>query len=288
MGRTKATAMIVNFVGEGQHEEISTIMRETPFNLIADESTDISSKKSLAHISTQWQEDRLKIMDIFYDLVEVVETDSRTLYNHVTGCFERDKIPYKNQLIGYAADGANNMTGHDKSLSALLKRDVPSLLILKCTCHSIALCSSYACKHVPDNIEQLCREIYNYLSNSPMRTSRFEEIQVLLEYKPVKMLHPSATRWLSLEAVVRRLLDRYEALQIYFGLLVNAERNETVKVRFIFDMLNDPTTKLYLTFLSYVLGLVTSLTSFFKAKPPSFISYIRVCQGCSKQYSTTS
>ncbi|EDS35982.1 26S protease regulatory subunit 6a [Culex quinquefasciatus] len=64
----------------------------------------------------------------------------------------------------------------------------------------MALAASYACRNIPSNVEQMCRDVYSYLSASPLRTSRFDEIQVLLDYKPAKMLHPSATRWLSLEA----------------------------------------------------------------------------------------
>lgn len=112
------------------------------------------------------------------------------------------------------------MAGIDKSLGAFLKKDCPTLFTLKCVCHSMALCASYACKDIPDEIEQLCKDIYSHLNCSPLRNSKFAKIQTLLELKPLKMLHPSATRWLSLESVVKRILERYEALSIYFGFVL--------------------------------------------------------------------
>ncbi|XP_058827037.1 uncharacterized protein LOC131687020 [Topomyia yanbarensis] len=273
MGRTKATAIITNVLGEGQHDELSAHLKKTPFSLIADESTDLAAKKSLALIVRTffWRKAKLVVADCFYDLIQVIETDSRTLHTIVTDCFKRDHIDYQSNLLGYAADGANNMTGTEKSLATFLKKDCPSLFVLKCICHSMALCSSYACKHVPDRIEQVCRDIYNYLSCSPLRTSKFDDIQILLELKPMKMLHPSATRWLSLESVVQRILDRFEALKIYFGFLTNVDQVEKIKVVSIYETLNDPVTKLYLTFLAYILNLVNKLNKLFLSETPELL-----------------
>lgn len=271
LARTKASAIVVNVLGEGHHEDLSTHLRTTPFGLIADESTDIAGKKTLALIARThvWiNKDRFEIRDQFYDLIEVVETDADTLYDHVVRSFAADNIPYTEHLKAFAADGANNVTGKNKSLGAHLKRDCESLFQLKCTCHSMALAASYACRHIPSNVEQMCRDVYSYLSSSPLRTARFNEIQVLLEYKPAKMLHPSATRWLSLEAVVNRILDRYEPLQLYFKFLVNVDEVETPKVHSILETLENPTTKLYLVFLSYALSLVNKLNKLFQSETP--------------------
>lgn len=47
-------------------------------------------------------------------------------------------------MVGFAADWTNTMMGAKNSLqAALLKKDVPRLFIMKCVCHSLALCASY-------------------------------------------------------------------------------------------------------------------------------------------------
>ena len=117
VGRTKATCIIKNVLGEGQHEELATHLQVHPFSLMADESTDKSNKKTLALVVRTyfWIEEKLIVKDCFYDLIEVTETDSTTLYGEVKSSFESDNIPYQKNMIGYAADGANNMTGTGKS-----------------------------------------------------------------------------------------------------------------------------------------------------------------------------
>lgn len=102
------------------------------------------------------------------------------------------------------ADGANNMTGKNHSVAALLKKDCPYLVVLKCICHSFALCASYACEFLPSSVESTARDVYNY---SPKRIGEFQDILCLLGDKPVKLLQPSKTHWLSLEMVVKRLID---------------------------------------------------------------------------------
>ena len=107
------------------------------------------------------------------------------------------------------------MMGSHRSVMKLLKDDCPSLIVVKCTCHSLALCASYACEALPPYVEQSLRDIYSYVSHSPKRSAEFSTIEEILE-KPLKMLHPSQTRWLSLEAVVRRNLERLTELKIFF------------------------------------------------------------------------
>lgn len=65
-------------------------------------------------------------------------------------------------------------------------------------------------------IEGTARDIYNFIQNSPKRLNLFTDLQILLEYNPRKMLHPSQTRWLSLEATVNQLLSRIDVLKLFF------------------------------------------------------------------------
>lgn len=127
LGRTKVTSIISNVVGEGYHEELISILQTSKFSLIVDESTDKSSKKSLAMITRTyfWQGDSLTIKDCFYNLIEVVETDSRTLHALVTGSFNEDKVPYTKNMLGYGADGAKNMTGGKSVSSCFTENRLP-------------------------------------------------------------------------------------------------------------------------------------------------------------------
>ncbi|CAN7940093.1 unnamed protein product, partial [Ixodes hexagonus] len=74
--------------------------------------------------------------------------------------------------------------------------------------------------------------------------------------KPHKLLHPSQTRWLSLLAVVRRLLEQMPALKLFFG---QASCSNLRAAERINKLLSDPTTNLYLEFLEYALPIFDDL-----------------------------
>ena len=167
-------------------------------------------------------------------------------------------------MLGFAADGANTMLGTHNSLSSMLRNDVKGLFIQKCICHSFALCASYACLKLPRAIEDLARDVYNYFNSSPKRMGAQEDFQVFVRVRPHKLLHPSQTRWLSLEMVVSRLLEQYEALKLYFTGAVLSERLMACENNL--HMLNDPVTKLYLQFLEFVLPIFNSLNKLMQSE----------------------
>nr|XP_015839922.1 PREDICTED: uncharacterized protein LOC107398880 [Tribolium castaneum] len=99
--------------------------------------------------------------------------------------------------------------GAKTGVQARLKEALPNVFIMGCTCQSIHLCSSAASKKLPKSVEEFVRSIFNHFSNSSKRQESFEECQIFLEMKPHKMLKPSQTRWLSLQAVVDRILETW-------------------------------------------------------------------------------
>lgn len=86
---------------------------------------------------------------------------------------------------------------------------------MKCVCHSFHLCASCACKTLPRGVEDLARDVYNNFL-SPKQTSGYKVFQALADVQPHKLLHPSQTRWLSLQVVVTRLLEQMPALILFF------------------------------------------------------------------------
>lgn len=80
----------------------------------------------------------------------------------VTQFFISSHIPYKENMIGFGADGANSMLGAKNSLSTLLKKDIPGLFVMKCICHSFALCASCVCTTLPKYVEDLACDVFSY------------------------------------------------------------------------------------------------------------------------------
>lgn len=261
--RTKTTALVKNVIGLQQYEDVADLMRKNKFGICIDESTDISTTKNLS-IVVRIAIDG-KIRDLFFDLLKVELADAVTIYNRLVEMFEKSNINYKSNLIGFAADGAAVMTGKNHSVAKLLRNDCPNLVIIKCVCHSMALCASYACKKLPSVVEKMAKNIYNYIQNSPKRVSNFEKICTILESgKPKKILHPSQTRWLSLESVVNRLLEMYNELLAYFT--VTAKLDDADNGEIILEQLNDPVNNLYLKFLQFILPQINKINRLFQSE----------------------
>lgn len=190
-----------------------------------------------------------------------------SIYNILKDFFENANIDYKSNLVGIGADGAAVMTGVRHSVAILLKNDCKDLKKIKCACHSLALCSSYTCKHIPNDVEKCLKDIYSFLSRSSKRTSEFNKIQHILELKPLKMLHPSQTRWLSLEAIVKRILECLEPLKMYFATIEDTT-NDGPPDKGILEVLTKTTTEAYLKFLKFILAYINKLNRMFQSEEP--------------------
>lgn len=82
---------------------------------------------------------------------------------------------------------------------------------------------------------------------SSKRSAWFVQFQEFCSTHGHKLLHPSQARWLSLQLVVHRLLEQWDALKLYFNDKVLTERLTTVDL--IHSSLNDPLIRLIFLFL---------------------------------------
>ncbi|XP_072397957.1 zinc finger protein 862-like [Diabrotica undecimpunctata] len=263
-GRTKCSSLVKNVIGKRSEQEICEILNHAKFSLIIDESTDRSCTKHLCLVCRYRHNNR--IQDSFLALLPLKEAKAEDLYKEVTNFFNKKKIPYQRNLIGFASDGANVMVGKHNSVVSRLKADVPNVYVIKCICHSFHLCASYACLKLPRGIEDLARDIYTYFSNSPKRVETLKEFQHFCNVKIHKMLHPAQTRWLSVESVVSRILEQYGALILYF---TDASLNDrTLASENILIKLNDQFTKIYLEFLEFSLPFFTNLNRQMQSEKP--------------------
>ncbi|KAL0849463.1 hypothetical protein ABMA28_013746 [Loxostege sticticalis] len=261
-GRTKTTALIKSVTGKTAENYVIEQCRNRKFSLIVDESTDMGCIKHLCMVVRYYDE---KVTDTFLGLIPLQDATAQILYDHIVKFFADNEIPYRQNMIGFASDGANTMMGQHNSLASRFLTDIPHLYLVKCICHSFHLCASYACLKLAREPEDLIRDIYNYF-NSPKRSAQLKEFQEFMNLKPHKLLHPSQTRWLSVRAAVSRLLEQYQALILYFTDAAFTDRLRASDN--ILHMLKNPYNKLYLEFLEFSLKIFNDLNQLMQSERP--------------------
>lgn len=262
--RTKATAITTNVIGLHEFEDLIRRMKTQSFSILIDESTDKSSTKHLAVVSRMVHNPSFNVRDEFVKLIEVSDASAKGVYDAIIHFFNSHDIPYKQNLAGFASDGANVMFGSKHSVKSLLEHDVPHLFVIKCLCHSLALCASYACEKLPNDVENLVHEVYNYMKFSSKRQNHFQEFQEFLNIKPYKLLQPSQTRWLALQACVKRMVDIYKPIKLFFQVEYLLDNKATT----IYHKLNNPVNEFYLHFLNFILPVLTNINIEFQSQNP--------------------
>ncbi|XP_066983819.1 uncharacterized protein [Macrobrachium rosenbergii] len=247
-------------------------LQERKFSVMCDESTDIGSVKTSCVVVRFFYVDSLSVESKFWELYDVCNADDpesvergatgKSLYEGMMKTFKDHNVPIKN-MIGFGADGCSVMMGVNNSVSSHFRSDCPGLVVMKCICHSAHLCASQACRSLPRRCEDLAREVYNFFKCSSKRQSEYKQFQSFCDLKPHKVLHPSQTRWLSLVAVVQRLLEQWEALKLFFSEKWLTEK--LLAIELIINSLHDPFMKLYFMFLDWVLPNFTEFNKFFQS-----------------------
>ncbi|XP_008180143.1 uncharacterized protein LOC103308486 [Acyrthosiphon pisum] len=199
------------------------------------------------------------------ELIPLNATDCSAvkIYEAFKLCLNQKDIPLNN-ITGLACDGANVMVVNHNSFYSHLKTDVPSVILMKCICHSAALIASKACEQLPRSTEELLRGVESYVSGSAKRCAQLCEIQDYFNKERKIILKLANTRWLSMYQCVSRVLETWDILLHYFQLAVFEDKLKSAE--FILGELQNSYTKAYLLFLKYVLNCFNSFNALFQSR----------------------
>ncbi|KAI5693873.1 hypothetical protein M8J75_007087 [Diaphorina citri] len=133
---------------------------QNALNVLINESTDISSVKSLAIVVRYYDEELEYVNDAFLTSIDIKDASSQGLCDAIIQFFTSAGIPLA-KMLGFAADNCSVMMGQHRGLQARLKEVNRNLYVFGCICHSFHICASEACKRIPQAFEDLCSDIYN-------------------------------------------------------------------------------------------------------------------------------
>ena len=160
-GKTKCKMIIKNVLGKMSQDDLHEQLKAVSTTIFPHCRRIHRSRlyKAFSSCCESFNRQRCKGQLNFLSLVPLESATASSLFQHIKTVFTEANIPYKKNLIGFAADGANVMMGKNNSLSTLLKEEIPSLFVMKCICHSFHLCFSYACQKLPRSVEDLARDV---------------------------------------------------------------------------------------------------------------------------------
>nr|XP_042908346.1 uncharacterized protein LOC122271384 [Parasteatoda tepidariorum] len=108
------------------------------------------------------------------------------------------------------------MMGENRGVGAYLKENHSNLLVFGCLCHLINLAAEKGAKTLPISFDDLLIDIYYYFHRSGKRKLEFKKFQMFDKEGGKEILKHCATRWLSLDKCITRLLEQWRSLLLYF------------------------------------------------------------------------
>lgn len=134
--RTKATQLATGILGPMAKDVIFEKLKKEKFSLIVDETTDISTAKSLVINGRFYNSEVGKVKDHFIDLIEVKDATATSLFLSIKNLLDNNKIPYCN-IIGFGSYNANVMQGQFNSVQQKLSQISPGIVVQGCSYHSL-------------------------------------------------------------------------------------------------------------------------------------------------------
>lgn len=87
LGRTKTACIIKNVIGETEKELLCDVMRNRPFSIIVDESTDKSTIKNLCIVVRAVVNN--EVADAFFDLIPVDDATAVGIHKEIRRSLEK-------------------------------------------------------------------------------------------------------------------------------------------------------------------------------------------------------
>ena len=78
--RTKTKCIIKNACAAHFHQNVREDLATTPFSLIINETTDVSTTKELALVCRFYKKEQKKVLSHFYNMIPIVDSTAESLY----------------------------------------------------------------------------------------------------------------------------------------------------------------------------------------------------------------
>ena len=196
MKKTKLSYVIQDGISYYEKSKLIEICTNQKFSILIDESKDISVSQMLAVVVRFFDTDKKDVANALLDTLCVEDGTATGLYRSVKTLLHNCGIPLNN-VIGLGCDNCSSMMGVKNGFQKLLRNDIPPVFVMRCVCHSFALCASHAVSVLPSYLEVFLKDVTSYFSRSAKRQRDFLLIQEVVNAPTHKIPKLAQTRWLS-------------------------------------------------------------------------------------------
>ncbi|KAL8598205.1 hypothetical protein ACOMHN_043276 [Nucella lapillus] len=167
------------------------------------------------------------------------------------------------KCLSLVCDNAATMTGVNKGVISYVRKKTPKVHLAGCVCHLLNLAAKKATKAFQGefDFDDILRQISWYMSKSTNREQRLKQLQKQCGTPELNVIDHCPTRWLSMGLALRRLLQQWKPLQMFFeekckkdikGKSEEEKKRSSIRTR-VHDFLKRSTAKLYALFLSFAM-----------------------------------
>lgn len=212
-----------------QDEIVDQVKSSATFGILMDDMTDVTSKEQMIFFIQYYCRKDEKVKTKFLSVESVLEHDESCSANAETlfkvFCSKLNELGLEvTKVGGMASDGASVMLGRNNGVAAKLKAIVPSVIVVHCVCHRLALACADSNKELSyiEKVTSYLTELWKLFEYSNQKMAVFMKTQLNLcnlqllpnvKRKTAKKIKKACkTRWLSTDSAVKSAVQNYPAI----------------------------------------------------------------------------
>ena len=245
------TAAIINYaIAPSLHSTLIDYLQHNPFSLAIDGSSGTGSENMYPLVVRIYDVNKGEICSRFWKMCMVSDCSAEGIFTQVSKLFDEDSVPWDN-VIGLSLDNASVNMGRHNGLYRKFEAKCNSVYTLGCPCHIIHNTANHAAWAFAGvtgfDVGDFLVDIFYYFDSSTKRQALLKEYCKFCDQDYRKILKFGATRWLSKEVCINRVLKQYCSLKSYFASQPELRRDPRLTRLQVYFA--DPLTEVYLLFL---------------------------------------